>query len=105
MSSQPKTLEHVYLLVWWHERGDDVEHVCATLERAQAIYLDERYPLTGPRGGQRPPRPTITWEESQHERGRWTPSDSARGHTVWDGYYIERYEVDHGGDSDGEATT
>lgn len=86
--------QHVFLLVWWHAHGDDVEHVTSTLERAQQIYLDERYPTTGPRGGKRPPQPVITWSESEYEPGRWRPSDAERGHAVWSGYYIERREVE-----------
>ena len=54
----------VYLL--WREDWDyrSVESVHASLDGAKAALLDAVYPLAGPRGGKRPPRPDpIVWRE------------------------------------------
>ena len=97
----------VFLLVDWDDRSDNVVAACSTLERAQQAYLDLAYPVSGPRGGRRPPQPVVTWSASMHDADHWTPSDHDDGR--WCGFYIERHQVDSAapqpGDSDGEATT
>lgn len=81
-----KALAGVVYLLWRYDYDyRSVEAVCATLERAQQCFLEDRYPLTGPRGGKRPPRPVVTW--TLDSGGDWTPSVGG------DDYYIERLEL------------
>lgn len=99
MPDQKPTPEHVYLLVAWDDRSDDVRCVTLTLGRAQEVHREVAYG-TG-RFDRKLPKKGLRWEEAVNQPGHWEPSDyDESGH----GYYIERHEVDHGG-TDGEATT
>lgn len=65
----------VYVLIeegnGWDGVSDSLVEVCATLATAQRIYLDCAFPLKGPRGGKRPPRPEVSW--TTDEGDLWAP--------------------------------
>jgi hypothetical protein len=83
----------IYLLIRWDDRSDEVISAHAELGKAFTAYLDECYPLQGPRGGKRPQRPLINWSEDKHRAGHWTPEQEGQSPEAWSGYYVEQHEV------------
>lgn len=70
----------------WDGTMDELVSLHRSLAGAQRAHLDDAWPLVGPRGGKRPPRPDVHWWFDEREPRTWQPSDGTD-------YRIERVTV------------
>lgn len=81
--SEPSVFLLWELVDSWDGLVPELISVHATIEGAQHEHLLRAWPLAGPRGGKRPPRPAVTWIPQGNE---WQPDDGTD-------YYIERQAI------------